>query len=66
MTRAHKDAKRMKNEVDFQPIGKHAQIESGTTVLEAAQEAGVGISAICGGAGSCDACRVHLAVRPSP
>jgi len=50
----------MKIEVDFQPIGKHVTVDSGTTVLEAAQEAGVGISAICGGAGSCGACRVHL------
>ena len=50
----------MKIEVDFQPIGKHVKIDSGATILEAAQEAGVGISAICGGAGSCGACRVHL------
>ena len=50
----------MKVEVDFQPIGKHAWIESGTTILEAAQEAGVDISAICGGVGSCDSCRVRL------
>jgi uncharacterized 2Fe-2S/4Fe-4S cluster protein (DUF4445 family) len=48
-------------EVDFQPIGKHVRIESGTTILEAAQNAGVGISAICGGTGSCDACRIRLA-----
>ena len=50
----------MKIEVDFQPIGKHVKIDSGTTILEAAQEAGVGISALCGGAGSCGACRVCL------
>lgn len=50
----------MKMEVDFQPIGKHVEVASGTTILEAAQEAGVGISAICGGAGSCGACRVRL------
>jgi uncharacterized 2Fe-2S/4Fe-4S cluster protein (DUF4445 family) len=50
----------LKVEVDFQPIGKHAWIESGTTILNAAQEAGVGISAICGGVGSCDTCRVRL------
>jgi uncharacterized 2Fe-2S/4Fe-4S cluster protein (DUF4445 family) len=48
-------------EVVFQPLGKHVAVESGTTVLTAAQEAGVGISAICGGTGSCDACRVRLA-----
>ena len=50
----------MKIEVDFQPIGRRVEVESGTTILDAAQEAGVGISAICGGAGSCDACRVRL------
>ncbi|MFH1573507.1 MAG: ASKHA domain-containing protein [Acidobacteriota bacterium] len=50
----------MRIEVGFQPIGKGVEIESGATILEAAQEAGVGISAICGGAGSCDACRVRL------
>ncbi len=48
-------------EVVFQPIGKRVEIEPGTTVLAAAQEAGVSISAICGGVGSCDACRVRLA-----
>jgi len=50
----------MKIEVDFQPVGKHIRVDSGTSILEAAQEAGVGISAICGGAGSCGACRVRL------
>jgi uncharacterized 2Fe-2S/4Fe-4S cluster protein (DUF4445 family) len=50
----------MRIEVDFQPIGKHVQIQPSTSILEAAQEAGVGISAICGGVGSCDACRVRL------
>ncbi|MCJ7627191.1 MAG: 2Fe-2S iron-sulfur cluster-binding protein, partial [Longimicrobiales bacterium] len=50
----------MRIEVGFQPIGKRVEIESGTTILEAAQEAGVGLSAICGGAGSCDSCRVRL------
>ena len=50
----------MKIEVGFLPIGKRVGIESGVSILEAAQEAGVGISAICGGAGSCDACRVRL------
>ena len=51
----------MKFEVDFQPLGKRAEIDSGETVLDAAQAAGVGISAICGGAGSCDSCRIRLA-----
>ncbi|MGW8264999.1 MAG: ASKHA domain-containing protein [Longimicrobiales bacterium] len=50
----------MKIDVAFQPLGLHVEVEPGTTALEAAQEAGVGISAICGGLGSCDACRVRL------
>lgn len=51
----------MKFEVDFQPLGKRAETDSGETILDAAQAAGVGISAICGGAGSCDSCRIRLA-----
>ena len=47
-------------EVDFQPVGRHVLVESGTTVLDAAQKAGVGLSAICGGSGSCGACVVRL------
>jgi len=46
--------------VDFQPVGRHVQVESGTTILEAAQAAGVGLSAVCGGAGSCGTCLVRL------
>lgn len=50
----------MKIEVDFQPIGKHVRVDSGTTILAAAQQAGIGISAVCGGGGSCGSCRVRL------
>ena len=60
-----------KIEVDFQPIGLKVRVVPRTTVLEAAQQAGAGISAVCGGAGSCGACRVHLkdqalVSKPSP
>ena len=47
-------------EIDFQPVGRHVQVEPSTTILEAAQRAGVGLSAICGGSGSCGACLVRL------
>jgi len=53
----------MKIDVAFQPLGLHVEVEAATTVLEAAREAGAGISAICGGLGSCDACRVRLGDR---
>lgn len=47
-------------EIDFQPVGRHVQVEAGTTILAAAQEAGVGLSAVCGGGGSCGTCLVRL------
>ena len=47
-------------EVEFQPLGRRVEVEEGSTVLEAARLAGVGLSAICGGAGTCGACRVRL------
>ncbi|MCZ7547018.1 MAG: 2Fe-2S iron-sulfur cluster-binding protein [Anaerolineae bacterium] len=46
--------------VNFQPIGKRVEVEAGTTLLDAAQRAGVGLSAICGGVGSCETCRVYI------
>jgi uncharacterized 2Fe-2S/4Fe-4S cluster protein (DUF4445 family) len=48
-------------EVDFQPVGRHVRVEPGTTILDAAQKAGVGLSAVCGGGGSCGTCLVRLA-----
>ena len=47
-------------DVAFQPIGKRVQAEPGDTLLEAAQDAGVAISAVCGGAGVCGDCRVRI------
>jgi uncharacterized 2Fe-2S/4Fe-4S cluster protein (DUF4445 family) len=47
--------------VDFEPIGRRARVPVGTTLLEAARQAGVGLNAICGGAGTCGTCRVRVA-----
>jgi uncharacterized 2Fe-2S/4Fe-4S cluster protein (DUF4445 family) len=46
--------------VDFEPLGRRARVTQGTTLLEAARQAGVGLSAICGGAGTCGTCRVRI------
>ena len=46
--------------VDFQPLGRRVQVEEGSTLLEAARKAGVGLNAVCGGAGSCGTCRVRI------
>ena len=47
-------------DVAFQPIGKRVQAEIGDTLLEAAQDAGVAISTVCGGVGVCGDCRVRV------
>lgn len=46
--------------VDFEPLGRRAEVSAGQSLLEAAQAAGVELEAICGGAGSCGACRLRL------
>ena len=46
--------------IDFEPLGRRTRVALGTTLLEAAQQAGVGLSAVCGGGGTCGACRVRI------
>jgi len=36
-------------QVDFEPVGRRIDVEPGTTLLDAAQHAGVLLTAICGG-----------------
>lgn len=54
-------------EVDLEPIGKRVIVPPGTTILTAAQQAGVELASICGGMGTCGACRVMVVEgRTSP
>ncbi len=54
-------------QVDFEPIGKRIPVTPGTTVLEAAQQAGLALSSACGGVGRCGQCRIiHLTGSVSP
>jgi len=46
--------------VTFLPIGKTVEVQKDSTILEAAQEAGIYINSICGGAGVCGKCKVLL------
>jgi uncharacterized 2Fe-2S/4Fe-4S cluster protein (DUF4445 family) len=46
--------------VQFQPIGKRGRARLGQTLLAAAREAGVGLASVCGGAGTCEECRLRL------
>jgi len=46
--------------VDLQPTGKRIQVQANTTLLEAAQKAGMDLVASCGGAGFCGTCLVKV------
>jgi uncharacterized 2Fe-2S/4Fe-4S cluster protein (DUF4445 family) len=48
------------SDVIFQPIGRRITADPGDTLLEAAQAAGVALSAVCGGVGVCADCRVRV------
>ena len=47
-------------EICFQPEGKRITVKPSVTVLEAAEEAGIGLRSDCGGQGSCSKCRVII------
>jgi uncharacterized 2Fe-2S/4Fe-4S cluster protein (DUF4445 family) len=46
--------------VSFLPDGKEVDVETGTTLMEAAEKAGVYINNLCGGKGVCGRCRVQV------
>lgn len=46
--------------VEFQPIGINVQAERLSSLLEAAQSAGIGLSAVCGGKSTCGSCLVRI------
>jgi len=52
--------------VTFQPDGAVVEVEEGTTILEAAQRAGVQIESVCGGRGTCAKCKVIPLGKLSP
>ena len=47
--------------VTFLPEGKEIEVEENTTLMEAAEKAGVYINSLCGGKGVCGKCRVQIA-----
>ena len=46
--------------IDLEPIGSRTEITGDQTLLHAAQQAGVHLAAVCGGAGVCGKCRVRI------
>lgn len=47
-------------QIDFEPIGRRVSIHGGESLLTAAQQAGIALTAVCGGVGVCGACKVKL------
>ncbi len=46
--------------IDMQPVGRRINIEAGQTLLDAAQEAGVGLISLCSGEGWCESCQIRV------
>lgn len=46
--------------IEFQPVGRRVTVPPGATLLEAGQEAGLVLTANCGGVGVCGRCRVTV------
>lgn len=46
-------------QIDFEPIGKRISVDEQTSLLVAAQDAGVSLSAVCGGLGLCQDCKIR-------
>jgi uncharacterized 2Fe-2S/4Fe-4S cluster protein (DUF4445 family) len=47
-------------QIDFEPIGKRLTAGRGQSLLVIAQDAGIALAAVCGGVGTCGACKVRL------
>lgn len=46
--------------IDFQPLGRRVEVQAGSSLLEAARQASVGLVSLCGGSGSCESCIVRV------
>jgi uncharacterized 2Fe-2S/4Fe-4S cluster protein (DUF4445 family) len=46
--------------IDFQPVGRRGECETGDSLLECSRKTGVDLANICGGKGKCHACRVRI------
>jgi uncharacterized 2Fe-2S/4Fe-4S cluster protein (DUF4445 family) len=52
--------------VIFKPLKQEAEVEPGTSLLDAAQKAGVSILSECGGMGRCGKCKLVVQKGGSP
>jgi len=54
------EAKQKKCTVRFEPSGLRTEVDRGTILLDAARQAGIYLSSICGGDGYCGKCKVVI------
>lgn len=47
-------------EIDFEPIGKRVVISPEESLLDAARQAGIELTSVCGGEGNCGQCRIKI------
>ena len=54
--------------IDFEPVGRRGECQKNESILACARRLGVGISSICGGKGTCRACKVQVVsgIVPKP
>jgi uncharacterized 2Fe-2S/4Fe-4S cluster protein (DUF4445 family) len=48
------------HKIKFIPDNKEVEIETGSTIMDAAEKAGVSINSLCGGNGACGKCKVQV------
>ena len=46
--------------IDMEPIGRRSEVAPGQSLLDAARQGGVDLTALCGGEGWCHGCKVRL------
>jgi uncharacterized 2Fe-2S/4Fe-4S cluster protein (DUF4445 family) len=46
--------------IDFEPVGRRGECQKNESLLACAHRLGVGINSICGGKGTCHACKVQV------
>ena len=45
--------------IDFEPVGKRVSVSETTSLLSATQDAGLSLTAVCGGVGICQDCKIR-------
>jgi len=46
--------------IEFQPVGRRGQCRDDQSITDCARALGIGINSICGGAGTCQSCKIRI------